>query len=289
MRSVSIVLALALFVPPVAVLADDGAIQLTVGGDDSSPCWSPDGSRIGFSYYYSYAKQMHQYAEIWAVPSAGGTATQLTQAPYQWQYHDFPDWSPSGAHLAYSQLWGPPGWWIIVDGTYIAAGTQPSWSPDGNNIAFSDPGGNVSIVPATGGDVTPLTTGGGWAPDWSPYGDYITFTSSRSGNAEIWVIPATGGTATQITAEGGSDPNWSPDGKQIAFHSNRSGSSEIWVIPTTGGIATQITAEGGSDPYWSPAGTQITFVRNSGIWVIPYPPPIALNQESWGSIKGKYR
>jgi Tol biopolymer transport system component len=45
-------------------------------------------------------------------------------------------------------------------------------------------------------------------------------------------------------------PAWSPDGGQIAFDSNRGGQSDIWVIAT---------------------------------------PPVAVEQESWGTIKGLYR
>ena len=45
-------------------------------------------------------------------------------------------------------------------------------------------------------------------------------------------------------------PSWSPDGNQIAFTSNRSGNSDIWVIPVG--------------------------------------PPISIDQESWGRVKGRY-
>jgi Tol biopolymer transport system component len=64
------------------------------------------------------------------------------------------------------------------------------------------------------------------------------------------------------------------------------------VIPAIGGTARQITLDGGGSPTWSPDGSQIAFVSgrsgNSDIWVIDVDPPIAFDQQSWGSVKGKY-
>jgi len=99
--------------------------------------------------------------------------------------------------------------------------------------------------------------------------------------------------ATRITFDSSYDvaPSWSTDGGQIAFHSDRSGNNDIWVIPSTGGTATQVTTDTGIGPDWSPDGSQIAFSRllpEENIWIINVPGTIALDQETWGSIKGKY-
>src|SRR5262245_37980713 len=68
------------------------------------------------------------------------------------------------------------------------------------------------------------------SPAWSPDGQMIAFSSTRSGNPDIWVIPANGGEARQLTSHPAPDfePTWSPDGTQIAFSSTRSGNFDIW-------------------------------------------------------------
>ena len=110
------------------------------------------------------------------------------------------------------------------------------------------------------------------------------------------MIPVAGGTAVQLTTDPADDigPVWSPDGSQIAFYSFRSGNRDLWVMPATGGSATQITRNSAqdSDPAWSPDGSQIAFTSDRNptfnIWVIAAPPPLAIDEESWGGIKGRY-
>jgi len=171
---------------------------------------------------------------------------------------------------------------------------QADWSPC-SEIVFGLSYGSliISVIPPDGGAYTSITEGS--FPAWSPDCSLIAYTFSEPGlgGADVWVIPATGGTPSRITFDPNQDyqPTWSPDGTQIAFSSDRSGTHEIWVIPITGGAATQVTTDGGSAPDWSPDGSQIAFVRSSpgaNIWVINFPGTVALDQETWGSVKGKY-
>ena len=67
------------------------------------------------------------------------------------------------------------------------------------------------------------------------------------------------------------------------------------VVPVLGNQPVQITTDPGIDvwPSWSPDGTQIAFYStrsgNVDIWVIPAPKPIAVEDESWGAIKMRYK
>lgn len=57
------------------------------------------------------------------------------------------------------------------------------------------------------------------APRFSPDGKWISFISSRDGDANLYLLPVNGGEAQQLThlSTGVSDPLWSPDSKSIAF------------------------------------------------------------------------
>lgn len=58
-------------------------------------------------------------------------------------------------------------------------------------------------------------------PSWSPDGKRIVFSSSRSGNQEIWIMDRNGSDKEQISTGGGTQPSFSPDGQYIAFISYR--------------------------------------------------------------------
>jgi len=60
---------------------------------------------------------------------------------------------------------------------------------------------------------------------FAPDGRHVTFTSTRSGENEIWRAEASGADAVQLTFMGANPgwPRWSPSSDQIAFHSNPEG------------------------------------------------------------------
>lgn len=72
---------------------------------------------------------------------------------------------------------------------------------------------------------------------FSPDGRMIAFTSTRSGNRNVWLKPVGSGEAVQVTKDEfrNENPIWSPSGEELAFLSSRGGQTGIWRIPYTGG------------------------------------------------------
>jgi hypothetical protein len=88
----------------------------------------------------------------------------------------------------------------------------------------------------------------GW-PTWSPDGSRIAFSSTRSGNPDIYVLDVYGaghgsGNPRPLTDHPASDiwPEWSPDRTRIAFPSNRQGNFEIYVMYADGANLQRLTS-----------------------------------------------
>ena len=157
--------------------------------------------------------------------------------------------------------------------------TQGTWlnldvSPDGREIAF-DLLGDIYVVPITGGDARPLSTGNAWdmQPRYSPSGSEIAFTSDRGGGDNIWVMNRDGSNPRAITKETFrllNGPDWSPDGNYIVarkhFTSARSlGAGEMWLYHRSGvGGGVQMTKartkqKDTNEPAFSPDGRYLYF------------------------------
>ncbi len=97
----------------------------------------------------------------------------------------------------------------------------------------------------------------------------VAFTSTRSGNDEVYVVNRDGGFPVDLTNNGASDtdPVFSPDGTKIAFASNRDGDYEIFVANSDGSGATQLTANSTVDrePTWAPDGAYLAYRSATGI------------------------
>jgi imidazolonepropionase-like amidohydrolase len=91
-----------------------------------------------------------------------------------------------------------------------------------------------------------------------PLAGLLAFSSTATGDGEIYLIQADGSAQVNLTANPADDydPIWSPDGTQIAFWSNRGGEGQIYVMQADGSGVTAVPNTGPLDrpSGWSPDG-----------------------------------
>jgi len=238
------------------VMDADGANRqmLTDGtaGYDTSPVWSPDGTKIAFN-----SNRVTGHPDIWIMDSHGTGIVQLTKGPND----SSPAWSPDGTKIAFQRRFSYTNFEIVVITADAitekqlthngVASSDPAWSPDGNKIAFSnnkDGAPNIYVMDsATGTGQMALTTGpakdpqGGSfgapagtpeAPRWSPDGTEIAFTTSRDGPRHIYLMNVADKDPRRLTNGPGDDyiGAWAPDGTAIVFFSTRTGPEGIYRV-----------------------------------------------------------
>jgi len=209
-------------------------------------------------------------AEIYAMDPDGSNQRRITMNGT----FDFgAEVSPDGKTVAFDKNLGGIRTITLVDidgsnERLLTSGQFPSWSPDGSQLAFNAPGagglGDIWVINVDGTGLTNITqtSWGDSRPDFSPNGQKIAYTSSRTGNPEIWVMNADGTNPVQITDHPAADaaPDWSPNGQKILFQSTRDDpQQDIYVIDNKGVHRLTTSAGRDLDPNWSPTGQQIAF------------------------------
>lgn len=158
---------------------------------------------------------------------------------------------------------------------------DPAWTVNGRALWSSLRDLNLELyVTGADGEAQRLTSDGGrdWFGSWSPDGQYITFSSDREGNEDVYLIDATGENLQRLTAHPENDihPMWSLDGERLLFVSERekplsSGELDLYILdpfaddPEVRPLAEDEVFEG--DAIVSADGQAITFVSNrDGNW-----------------------
>jgi serine/threonine protein kinase/Tol biopolymer transport system component len=148
--------------------------------DNSSPVWSPDGTRIAFASVRANKWGLY-------VKSADGTGaeeliveSEAPKAPMSW--------SPDGKVLVYWQLGGAGDVWTVpLTGEKKAVPMMQS--------QFAEVFAQVS-----------------------PDGKWLAYQSNETGRAEIYVRPFPEGPGKwQVSTDGGQFPRWRRDGKELYF------------------------------------------------------------------------
>lgn len=154
---------------------------------DSSPRWSPDGSKIVFA---------RSNGNLYMIDVASKSLKQLTQAS-KGVYHSKPDWSPDGKTIVFHAA-DPFGYSHIY-----------TISVDGTNLK--------QLTGLSGGDSSEFDA------HFSPDGKKIVYNASNQGNIDIYMINRDGSQPVNLTADTNevvSSPVWSSDGKKILYAIN---------------------------------------------------------------------
>lgn len=148
---------------------------------------------------------------------------------------------------------------------------SPRVSPDNSLVAFSSLGRDgfqIKMFSLLLGRLVHFNSVGGTnlSPAWSPNGQQLAFSSSRTGDPEIWVSDPQGAMAHRITNYKGPDvsPTWNPKtGAQIAWISGRTGLPQLYIMDSDGSGVTRMTDGGyATSPSWSPNGQFLAFAWN---------------------------
>ena len=266
-------------------------------GRESNPAFSPDGTRLAFSWDGGGGNR-----DIYVQLIGAGTPLRLTTNP---AVDRSPTWSPDGRYIAFlrsgtdggetddqqglftvpalggaerklqASRCGPWGWRCRLD-----------WSPDGTLIAFPDQTSahtfGIFLVSMETLERRRLTAPpeehqDDAIPAFSPDGRWIAF--ARVGGTtrpSLNVVPVAGGEARRVSlgdvwTSGEIDgQTWTPDGRSLvaAWSPAQWTGASLWRVPVSGGVPEQMAVGGdsASQPSTSRRGNRLAFMHMYGDW-----------------------
>jgi dipeptidyl aminopeptidase/acylaminoacyl peptidase len=260
--------------------------QLTHGGSDERPRWSPDGKKLAFLSSRDGAPQ------VYLVPAEGGEASQVV-------------FLSTGAD---NELWSPDGQWIaFVSRVYpdckddvcntrrdeerarskvktriydkLLYRHWATWS-DGKRshlfVVSASGGAPRDLTPGADYDVPPFSLSNPEAIAFSPDSRELCFTANTdkdealSTNGDLFIVPVSGPSAPKrITSNPANDwgPAYSPDGKWIAYRAQmlpgyESDRWRLMLYDRATGSTVNLTENfdrNVESPVWAPDGKTIYF------------------------------
>jgi dipeptidyl aminopeptidase/acylaminoacyl peptidase len=215
----------------------DDPIQVTQGGRDSSPTWSPDGKTLAF------LSARDGNSQVYLLSMEGGEAKKLTHLSTG---ADLFHWSPDGKTVAFTSS-------VYLDCKDDACNAKRDeekekskvkariydhllyrhwdhWSEGKRSHLFVIPADGSApardLTPGADYDVPPEERSGPGDFNFSPDSKEICFTAvtdkveAISTNGDLFLVAVAGGEPKRITMQPGFDGNpvYSPDGRFIAYH-----------------------------------------------------------------------
>jgi TolB protein len=243
--------------------------QLTFGGENAEAYWSFDDRFLIFQS----TREGTGCDQIFTFEVATGEVTQLTTEGRTTCAYFLPD----------SER-------VLFASTHATSIDCPP-TPD-HSLGYVWPlyeGYEIYTAGRDGGGLVNITNSPGYDAEATVARDgRIIFTSTRSGDLELWVMNADGGNLTQLTDTPGYDGGafFSRDGSQIVWRASRFDDAdeqakyfellgqglvrpsqlEIYVADSDGSNVRQVTNNGKANfcPYFTPDGSAVLFASNMG-------------------------
>ncbi len=245
-------------------------------GAEISPSFSPDGSRIAFSWNTASVPKEYRF-DLYLKAIGSETLLRLTQHPSAWISSA---WSPDGSQVAFHRIDGrDTGVYVVpalggperkLRSTRISSDMSElamiSWSPDGKWIAYSDllpsedhtriyllstETGETKRIPATPKCLDESE------PAFSHRGESLAYWCSQGyGESGLYSLPLAGG-AARLIAFMRKFPHgltWSPSDKQLIYSAYPIGSpSELLESDISGGSVKHLAIENEANGVMWPA------------------------------------
>src|SRR5438093_470766 len=169
--------------------------RLTTGPmKDTLPRWSPDGRWLAFVSDRGARKK----SQLYAMPAAGGEATQLTDLPNGVFGQGGVAWSPDSTRLAFVTR---VGGWQEPEREEDRGKSRPAHVISTLKYRFEGVGftydrrPHIFVVPVAGGAPKQITDGDfpDWWPTWSADGEWVLFVGRDHGTYPLYRVRVKGG------------------------------------------------------------------------------------------------
>ena len=251
--------------------------QLTFGGNNAEAYWSPDGDELIFQ-------------SDWDAINPQGCDQQFVMSIAEGAGR-----SGDGAELVSTGRGRTTCGYFLSDDRIVYASTHPGGdacpvtaaSQTGRYVWDIFPTYDIYVADADGSNPEVLIGGEGYDAEAtvSPDGRYVLFTSTRSGDLELWRYDTETGDVLQLTDTLGYDGGafFSPDGSKIVWRASRPtgadaeayrallaqdaiqpGALDLYFADADGSNARQVTRLPGANwaPFFHPSGEKILFSSN---------------------------
>ena len=249
--------------------------QLTNGGDNAEAYWSFDNQHLVFQ----------AANDDWDAP-----CDQIFYMPVEGYTGERPPLLSTGKGRTTCAYFMPGNKSVLYASTHLADETCPEFErpANGKYVWPIFEGFDIFVSDLEGNVIQQLTDRPGYDAEatLSPDGSLIVFTSTRTGDLELFTMKTDGSDVRQVTDGLGYDGGafFSPDGKQLIFRASRPQTPEaqkeykdllarglvqptnmeLYVCDVDGGNLRQITNLGKANwaPYFHPSGERVLFSSN---------------------------